>query len=381
MVQAGRFDSKNKRVDAIRLRPSRLELGSERFCMNTLELSETWRAAKSSIDHVVVVLTPYERDLFLPGWKPGQEGSARVSHVDVSQSSRQGWLDMLREMSPTVLVTAWSCPTLPLEWWGESSLRYLCSITGSVKPRVPRAFLERGLLVSNWGSLISHTVAEHALLLILASLRGIQGWPAMMREPRDMLQMMRHLKTRRLRGARVGIHGFGAIARELVLMLKPHHVELSAYSEGVPQAHYDEYSVRRCRSLEELFAGADILIECEGLNERTKGAVTREMLALLADDAVFVNVGRGRVVDECALIDCAREGRLRVALDVYHREPLPEDSPLLDTPGILLSPHVAGPTSDTYPLCGEQALENVARFLRGETPSHLVTLEAYDRST
>lgn len=295
--------------------------------------------------------------------------------------SREEWLDMLREMHPTVLLTAWSCPTLPVEWWEESSLRYLCSITGSVKPRVPRIFIEQGLLVSNWGSLISHTVAEHALLLVLAALRGISGWPDMMREPRDMLQMMQRLKTRRLRGARVGIHGFGAVARELILMLKPHHVELSVYSEGVPQVHYDEYSVRRCESLDDLFAGTEVLIECEGLNDRTKGVVTREILSLLADDAVFVNVGRGRVVDENALIDFAREGRLRVALDVYHREPLPGDSPLLDTPGILLSPHVAGPTSDTYPLCGWQALENVARFLRGETPAHLVTLEAYDRAT
>jgi len=349
--------------------------------MNTLELSETRRADQSSTEHVVFVLTPYERELFLPGWKPGPELADRQSIVDVSLRPRQEWLKLLRDLDPSVLVTAWSCPTLPVEWLDDSSLRYLCSITGSVKPRVPRVFLEKGLLISNWGALISHTVAEHALLLVLASLRGIQGWSSMMREPRNMLEMMRNLKTRRLRGARVGIHGFGAIARELVLMLKPHQVDLSAYSAGVPRALYEEYSVRACSSLEELFAETEILIECESLNEGTMGSVTRDILELLADDAVFVNVGRGRVVDENALVDLAGAGRLRVALDVYHSEPLPQDSLLFDTQGILLSPHVAGPTSDTYPLCGRQALENVARFLQGEMPSHIVTLESYDRAT
>ncbi len=349
--------------------------------MNTLELSETRRAAEPSTEHVVFVLTPYERELFLPGWSPSQDLVVRESVADVSLRRREEWLDLLKELDPTVLVTAWSCPTLPVEWWEESSLRYLCSITGSVKPRVPRICLEQGLLVSNWGNLISHTVAEHALLLVLASLRGIHGWPTMMKHPRNMLEMMGHLKTRRLRGARVGIHGFGAIARELVLMLKPHHVDISAYSEGVPDSLYAEYSVKGCSSLEELFSGADILIECEGLNERTKGIVTRELLELLPGDAVFVNVGRGRIVDEAALTELAGEGRLRVALDVYHREPLPADSPLFEAEGVLLSPHVAGPTSDTYPLCGRQALENVARYLRGGTPDHLVTLESYDRAT
>jgi phosphoglycerate dehydrogenase-like enzyme len=248
---------------------------------------------------------------------------------------------------------------------------------------VPRKLLEHGILVSNWGNLISHTVAEHALLLMLACLRNLPRWQELsLRPPDNVFRKISRLKSQSLRGKRVGLHGFGAIARELTRMLRPHQVTLQAYSHGMPPSLFDEYDVHACGSLTELFTTSDVLLECEGLNDWSQGTVTETILRLLPHDAVFVNVGRGKVVaDEQVLIDMAREERLRVGLDVYHREPLPLNSPLRGTAGILLSPHVAGPTWDTYPLCGEQALENVRKYLRGEPPAHLITPELYDWAT
>jgi phosphoglycerate dehydrogenase-like enzyme len=340
-------------------------------------------SVRAETEHVVFVLSPREAGLFF-GAKPrlGYAG-VRESVVNSEGSSTESWERMLRELRPTVLVTAWSCPNLPLEWAMEDNcpLRYVCSITGSVKPRVPRELIERGLLVTNWGAQVSDAVAEHAMLMVLALLRGLPVWSELMARPRSMFEMMPKLRSRPLHGKRVGLHGFGAVARGLVGLLRPYEVEIAAYSDGVPAGMFDEFGIRRCRSLEELFSGSEVLIECEGLNEHSCGSVTEEVLRLLPEDAVFVNVGRGAVTDEGALAKLAAEGRLRIGLDVYQKEPLVSDSPLLQNPRILLSPHVAGPTWETYPVCGTQAIERLDAYLRGETPENRVTLDIYDRAT
>lgn len=332
---------------------------------------------------MVFVLSPEERSLFLPNelWM-GQSG-IRQSWVDAEKWSPAIWEKTLQDLRPTVLVTAWSCPSLPRDWGvdEECPVRYVCSITGSVKPRVPREMIERGVLVTNWGSRISDTVAEHAMLMVLALLRGLPGWPEVMMRACTIFEMMPKLRSRPLRGKRVGLHGFGAVARGLVNLLRPYDVEIAAYSAGVPLALYDEFGVRACESLSTLFSRSDVLIECEGVNEHSRGTVTEAVLRLLPDDAVFVNVGRAAVADEAALARLAWEGRLRVGLDVFQSEPLASDSPLIGHPRVLLSPHVAGPTWETYPLCGRQAMERLASYLRGELPDNRVTLEVYDRAT
>lgn len=338
---------------------------------------------RADSEHVVFVLSPDERDLFFPNKQWLGRAGRRESWVNAEKWPASVWEETLRDLRPTVLVTAWSCPGLPRDWGldEECPLRYVCSITGSVKPRVPRELIERGVLVTNWGSQISDTVAEHAMLMVLALLRGLPVWPELMARSCTTFEMMPMLRSRSLRGKRVGLHGFGAVARGLVGMLRPYDVEIAAYSNGVPQGLFDEFGVRACESLPKLFSGSDVLIECEGLNEHTRGSVTEGVLRLLPDDAVFVNVGRAAVADEAALAKLAREGRLRVGLDVFQNEPLPLDSSLFGHPNVLLSPHVAGPTWETYPLCGLQAMERLACYLHGKMPDNRVTLEIYDRAT
>lgn len=338
---------------------------------------------RAETEHVVFVLSPREAGLFFGARPRVGIAGVRESLLNAEGMSADAWERTLKELRPTVLVTAWSCPNLPVKWGVEDRcpLQYVCSVTGSVKPRVPRELIERGLLVTNWGAQASRAVAEHAMLMVLALLRGLPFWSELMGSPQSMFEMMPKLRSRPLHGKRVGLHGFGAVARELVSLLRPYDVEIAAYSEGVPAGLFDEFGARRCRSLEELFSGSEVLIECEGLNEHSCGSVTEEVLRLLPEDAVFVNVGRGAIADEAALAKLAVEGRLRVGLDVFHKEPLAFESPLRRDPRILLSPHVAGPTWETYPLCGKQAMERLEAYLRGETPENRVTLDIYDRAT
>lgn len=290
--------------------------------------------------------------------------------------------DMLRWLRPEIVLTCWSTPRLPEAWLAEDDcpLRYVCHLTGSVKRLVPRGFIERGGIVSNWGGLAAEPVAEHALLLALAALRNLGAWSEVIGK-NVAGQESSLLGTRSLLGRRVGIHGFGEVARALVRLLRPFRASIRAFSKGVPEAVFHAEGVEPCSSLKELFAGSQVLFECEALTPATEGIVDAGVLAALPDGAVFVNVGRGHLVDEVALLREAAGGRIRLALDVVREEPLSPSSPLLRAPGAVLSPHIGGPTADLYPRFGDFALANIGRFLRGESPEARVTLEIYDRST
>jgi phosphoglycerate dehydrogenase-like enzyme len=330
----------------------------------------------TGIPRIVVALTGKERRRFLGGTVP----VGAMWPAD-SELSIEAWEKFLRRSEPTVLMTGWNTPPLPAAWLAsrDCPLRYVCHVAGSVRKLLPRSFIENHGLVTNWGGFAGQFAAEHALLLALAALRNLNAWrpfitqPANEREPES-------LATRSLFGRRVGLHGFGSIARALVTLLRPFGVRIHAFSAGVPEAVIRREGVDPCGSLGALFGQSEVLFECEALTAVTMGSVTGAILAELPTDAVFVNVGRGRVVDEAALVREAASGRIRVAVDVL-ADSMTEATELLRVPDAILSPHIAGPSHDQYRRCGELARQNVERFLRGEPPLARVTLDIYDRST
>lgn len=330
---------------------------------------------------VLVAVSDFECRYFKPTIPSGRTGMD-YRRYDTTVRDSELWRDYLKEFAPEVLVSCWSTPALPEEWLAapECPLKYVSHITGSVRKVVPRSFLERGGVVSNWGAIAAPMVAEHALLLGLAALRNLSLWRPLIAQPTKG-RRSEQLETRSLYGRNVGLHGFGQVARALTELLKPFGVTIRAYSAGVPNEFVRAHGVLPCHSLNELFSSSDILFECEALTERSRSSVNAEALACLRDDAVFVNVGRGLVVDEEALIREASSGRLRVALDVVAHEPLSSASTLARIPGVLLSPHIAGPTVDRYPDCAALALANVERYLCGEPVQAQLTLAVFDRST
>lgn len=292
----------------------------------------------------------------------------------------QAFENRLRQTDPELVVTSWSTPPFQDGWLDcLPSLRYVCHTSGSVRNLLPRSFLERGVIVTNWGNQVARCVAEHALLLILAGLRHITEWPSVISGERCWQPSP--IITRTLYGKRLGLHGFGNVARSLSELVRPFGVEVSAYSEGVPTELYAQQQVTGANDLESLFASSDILIECEALNDHTSGIVTRELLMKLPNGALFVNVGRGAVVDERALAELATTGRISVSLDVYETDPIAPESPLHALEDAVLSPHIAGPTSDQFMRCGELARQNIAAYLQDKPLEAIVSLEIYDRAT
>ena len=338
---------------------------------------------KAGLDSILVAMTEEEIGLFFGGSRRFRSAQGQYHVMTEEELEAGNWKAAFARTSARILLAAWRVPALPPEFLHSPActLKYVSYAAGSVRSFLPRSFLERGGVATNWGETVASLVAEHALLLALAALRNMKAWPKAIgrAEPHERPALL--LQTRTLRGRRVGLHGYGAVARALVDLLQPFGGSLYAYSQGVPAAAMARDGVVACGSLEELFRSSEVLFECEALRPNTRMTVTSRVVSCLPDGAVFVNVGRGQVVDEEALLNEARAQRIRIALDVIAQEPMNPTSPVMRVRDAILSPHIAGPTSDHYRRCGELALDNISRYITGQPLQGLVTLDIYDRST
>jgi phosphoglycerate dehydrogenase-like enzyme len=246
---------------------------------------------------------------------------------------------------------------------------------------VSRTHLESGLVVTNWGSSISRTVAEAALFHVLACLRNASHWALAMHQPGVAGWKNGMTDSRSLFCRTVGIHGFGPVARELVGLLKPWNCPITAFAPDLTAELAHAYGVERAASLDALFSENEIIVELAPLIPATAGIVNERRLRLIRPGGVFVNVGRGAVVDEEALLRVAQEGRISVGLDVYTVEPLPADSGFRALPKVILTPHTAGPTIDRYPDAGAFAVKNLRAHVEGRPLEAVVTPEIYDQSS
>lgn len=328
---------------------------------------------------LLAVLTPYEAEHFFPEPLLAELHTAapHIQVLDPTGLSPDAFAEKLAAANPDILLACWKTPLLPATL--PSRLRYVCYLTGSIKTLITRDHLESGLILTNWGGSISRVVAECALLHTLMCLRRGTQWTLAMH--RDRAWKNGRTEAASLFERRVGIHGFGPVAREFVRLIRPFDCHISVFAPDVDSAHEREYGIRRAPSLEALFTESDVLVELAPLIPATTGLIDEKLLRRLPVGAAFVNVGRGAVVDEAALVRVAREGKIQFGLDVYAHEPLAPDHPLRGLPNVFLTPHFGGPTIDRYPDATAQALRNIRAFRQGLPLEAVITPEVYDRST
>lgn len=333
------------------------------------------------VSSLLAVLTPTEVREFLPEPLLGEvRGLApKFRLVDPTGMDERDLERELQATNPNILLGCWKTPTLAEKL--PADLHYVCYITGSVKRLISRGHLERGLLVTNWGGSISRTVAEAALFHILACLRNASHWAIAMHQPGVAAWKNGITDARSLFCRRVGIHGFGPVARELVTLLRAWSCPITALAPDLTAELAHAYGIERAGSLEALFAENEIVVELAPLIPATTGIVTEKLLRLIKPGGVFVNVGRGAVVDEAALLRVVREGKIAVGLDVYTQEPLPANSEFRALPNVSLTPHTAGPTIDRYPDAGAFALKNLRAYVEDRPLEAVVTPEIYDQSS
>ena len=335
---------------------------------------------------ILIALTPAEKSDFLPPPVQKQLDALGVRQIPVELPLPEGrvWADVLAETKPDALVCAWAAPTLPenLPVGSDGGLRYVGYLAGSVRKLIPRPLIERGLLVTNWGGSISRTISECGLLLILSAMRRASHWSVAMHREGAWKNGL-HTVTQSLYEKRVGLHGFGHIAQQMVPLLRPFGVAISAYSPSVPDGVLAAHDVKRSTTLENLFAENDVIVELAPYHAKNHHIVTEVLLRSIPPGGAFINIGRGAVVDEAALIRVAIDRRddLEIGLDVYETEPLPVDSALRGMPNVALLPHIAGPTKDRRRDTASLVVENLGRLARGEQIPDLINLDIYDRAT
>ncbi|WP_265522142.1 phosphoglycerate dehydrogenase [Oerskovia flava] len=203
------------------------------------------------------------------------------------------------------------------------------------------------VLVTSGRSLHDATVTEHTLALVLAAVRRLDLLGAAQRERRWDTTLNRAqadpttAQRYTLAGAHVVIWGFGSIAGRLAPLLSALGARVTGVANSAGERHGVPVVTRT--DLPAVLADADLLVSLLPALPSTRHALDAEVIGLLPSHAWFVNVGRGATVDETALGDALRDGRLGgAALDVTETEPLPADSPLWDAPNLVLTPHVAG---------------------------------------
>jgi phosphoglycerate dehydrogenase-like enzyme len=180
-----------------------------------------------------------------------------------------------------------------------------------------------------------------------------------------------------LNGLRLGLIGFGHSARALALMARGLGLRVSAVSRSsIDDATAREYGLERNFEpdrLDELIAASDVLSLHLPLNDQTEHLIDARRLALLSPAGMLINVSRGALVDEEALLAALRAGRLTGAgIDAWSSEPPDPDSPLLRHPRVVATPHLAGVTMQTAQRRAAIIAANVDRVASGLDPLHLV---------
>lgn len=210
-------------------------------------------------------------------------------------------------------------------------------------------------------------VSEWVLSAILCVYRQ---WPALVDFKREHTWAHRRLAADTLTDSRVLILGAGAIGSAVAERLRAFDaIPVCIASRERSNAHGPE-------AVPDLLPTCDAVVITAPLTESTRGMVDAPFLRALPDHALVVNAGRGKIVDTDALVAELQTGRLRAALDVTDPEPLPEDHPLWDCPGTIISPHMARTVPGTNALCYAVAVQQIRAFLDGGLPSNAVVANA-----
>lgn len=216
-----------------------------------------------------------------------------------------------------------------------------------------------GVLLSNARGAHGGSTAEWAMAALLAVLREL---PTFVRR-QDEGRWDQHM-TDTLAGKRVLVLGAGDLAQEFRRRAEAFDAAVELVGRRAREG------VHGMDELPTLLPQTDALLVVLPLSDSTRGIVDAELLARLPDGAVFVNAGRGPLVDTDALLAELTAERLRAALDVTDPEPLPEDHALWSAPNVLVTPHVAGSTVGYEQRAWQVAAEQIAQFAAGQDPDN-----------
>ncbi|WP_405774780.1 hydroxyacid dehydrogenase [Streptomyces sp. NBC_00859] len=274
-----------------------------------------------------------------------------------------------------LLVTGWGCPPIDAGVLAAAPrLRAVVHTAGSVRGHVTEACWERGIQISSAAAANALPVAEYTVAMILLSGKRVLERSRAFRSDRLRDDWLRTSPEIGNYGRTVGILSASLIGRRVIELLRPYDLRVLLHDPYVSDAEAQALGVRPA-GLGELFAHSDVVSVHTPLLAATRGLVSGELLASMRQDSVLINTSRGAVVDQDALTQVLREGRIRAILDVTDPETLPPEHPLWDCGNALITPHLAGSQGNEWRRLADLAVGEVARWAAGDGFAHPVPHE------
>lgn len=273
-----------------------------------------------------------------------------------------------------ICVTHWSSPKFSARVLENAEkLRMIAHAAGSVAQLVTDQVYDMGIKVCSSNSVMAKYVAEGVLAYILAELRLIP------QHDRDMktgkLWDRKVVESRSLIGAKIGLIGFGTIGACLLEMLAPFNTIIKIFDPYLPGKALEKYPNASLCPISEALEWGDIVSVHASQTPETWHLLDMKKLGMIKDNALLINTARGSIIDETALIDELRSGRLRAVLDVYEEEPLSPESPLRKLDNVILLPHMAGAAAKEAMTF--EMIEEIKRFINGEPLKLEIPIEKY----
>jgi len=232
---------------------------------------------------------------------------------------------------------------------------------------------QSGIPLCNNGGANSYAVSEHAILLMLAVYRRLPALDRLVRAGQWKSSKLGEEQEHELAGKTVGIVGAGMIGRTIARRLSGFEVKL-LYHDPVRLPAADAAKLNMTyRDLDDLLRESDVVTLHAPSNASTHHLICDRTLALMKREAILINTARGELIDEAALYRALSEGRIWAAgLDTFDQEPPDPKNPIFTLPNVVLSPHAAGPTWESWPKRFGHSYANIQRVARGEAPLWVV---------
>jgi phosphoglycerate dehydrogenase-like enzyme len=262
----------------------------------------------------------------------------------------------------------------------DGDVRWVHSISAGVEHLPLDAMATREILLTNSAGAYASAMAEYTVAAMIMLSRNLPSWLEGQRDQRWL--EADSFEASLLRGKRLGIVGYGAVGRELAAAARALGMEVWATKRS-PLFLSGEPLDRLLPSdaIHELLAASDFVALCASLNSSTRHLIGEPELAAIKPSAVLVNVARGGLIDEGALVHALREGAIRGAmLDVTTEEPLPSDSDLWSAPNLLITPHISGNAPESWRWEVEFFCANLRLYLEG-SPDRMGNLVDYSAAS
>jgi phosphoglycerate dehydrogenase-like enzyme len=256
-------------------------------------------------------------------------------------------------------------------------LRWIHTGAAGVASLLHPELVANDIVLTNSAGIHAGPIAETVLAMMLHFARGLDRavraqqqstWAADVFESSDGA-------VRELAGATLGIVGYGGIGRALARRARALDMRVIALRRSAAEDDVAEM-VTGDDALEQLLGRSDMVALTVPATPETRGMIGAPELARMRPGAVLINVARGSIVQEAALVDSLRSGRLRAALDVFATEPLPPESPLWRMRNVLITPHVSATSPRYWEREGELISDNLGRYLAGRELRNVVDIAA-----